>query len=839
MVMPPSPETFEKLGAFYLGRQFELAGSRVRDELVLYDAKDLTTHALCVGMTGSGKTGLCLALLEEAAIDGIPALCIDPKGDLGNLLLAFPGLQPNDFQPWVDSGEATRKGVSVEQLAADTATKWREGLASWGQSPDRIERYLRAVDLSIYTPGSSSGLPLTVLKSFDAPPASMIDDADAMRERVTAAASGLLSLLGIDADPLSSREHILLSSILDTNWRRGKGVDMAQLIAQIQSPPMQRVGVLDIDSFMPVADRSALAMRLNNLLASPAFSTWLDGEPLSIQSLLYTPQGKPRLTIVSIAHLSDSERMFFVTILLNELVAWMRTQSGTSSLRALFYMDEVFGYFPPSAKPPSKPPMLTLLKQARAFGLGVVLATQNPVDLDYKGLSNIGTWFLGRLQTERDKLRVLEGLEGAAIQQGAKFDRQKMEQTLAALGNRVFLMNNVHEDQPIVFQSRWALSFLRGPLARDQIATLMQPRKLAAAANAANAASGSSGAGNAGAGNAGASGVASTGTNASKFAIGKSETGGAPIVPASIAQRFAVAAKRPAADSKLVYYPALLGQASLHFVRAASKVDAWVDARQIVSMRGEVPLEVWENSEPLDGSVELSQEGEEGYQYAALPAAALNADRYSSWGKQLKEYLYRHQSLTIYRSPALDTCAPVGSDEAQARIALTQAAREARDAAKAKLEGAMIKKAEAIEKKMRTASEKLAREQSQLESAKYQSIVNLGSSLLGALVGRKLASRSNIGKVSTAIRSAGRTAQEKGDVTRAEETLTELQQQMEQLNADLEQQVAELSQQYDVENLQLEPIAIPPRKGDLKTDEPVLLWVPYQLDNQGRAERLV
>ncbi|MCA9086899.1 MAG: ATP-binding protein, partial [Planctomycetaceae bacterium] len=209
-------------------------------------------------------------------------------------------------------------------------------------------------------------------------------------------------------------------------------------------PPFDRIGVIGLENFYPQADRFQLAMLLNNLLASPGFSSWMEGESLDIQKMLYSPDGKPRFTILSIAHLSEAERMFFVTIFLNEVVSWMRAQSGTSSLRAILYMDEVFGYFPPTANPPSKTPMLTLLKQARAFGLGVVLATQNPVDLDYKGLSNAGTWFIGRLQTERDKARVLDGLEGASAAAGHAFDRRQMEVILSGLGSRVFLLNNVH-----------------------------------------------------------------------------------------------------------------------------------------------------------------------------------------------------------------------------------------------------------------------------------------------------------------------------------------------------------------------------------------------------------
>ena len=454
---------------------------KVGSEPVLYESKQLTTHAVCVGMTGSGKTGLCLSLLEEAAIDGIPVIAIDPKGDIGNLLLSFPELRGEDFLPWVDPDEAARKGLSREQFAEQTAALWREGLATWGQDGARIKRFLDAADLAIYTPGSSAGLPLTVLRSFAAPPPALINQTEAYRERVGSAVSGLLALMGVNADPITGREHILLANVLDHSWRAGRDLDMAGFIHAVQSPPFDKVGVIDLETFYPAKERFALAMKLNNLIASPGFAAWMEGESLDVSSLLYTREGKPRVSILSIAHLSDSERMFFVTILLNELLAWMRTQPGTSSLRAVLYMDEIFGYFPPTANPPSKTPMLTLLKQARAFGLGIVLATQNPVDLDYKGLSNAGTWFLGRLQTKRDKDRVLDGLEGAREATGQSFNRQEMDQLLSALGNRVFLMNNVHEDQPQVFQTRWALSYLRGPLTREQIQTLMAPRKQAQA----------------------------------------------------------------------------------------------------------------------------------------------------------------------------------------------------------------------------------------------------------------------------------------------------------------------------------------------------------------------
>ncbi|HEX2223708.1 MAG TPA: DUF87 domain-containing protein [Thermoanaerobaculia bacterium] len=473
---------YEKLGAFYLGRPYDLAKGETLPSPLLYDSRDLLTHGLIVGMTGSGKTGLLLSLLEEAAIDRIPALVIDPKGDLANLLLTFPEQRPADFLPWVDPDAAARNNLSVEDFAAREAESWLAGLRRWEQGRDRIARLREAADFAVYTPGSEAGLPVSILSSLSAPPAEVLEDSDLFRERVSNVASSLLDLLGIDSDPMSGREHILLSSLFDRAWRAGEGLDLAALIQQIQKPPVERVGVMELEVFYPAKERFALALAFNNLLGSPGFSAWLQGEPLDVDKLLYTAAGKPRVAIFSIAHLSDRERMFFVALLLNQTLGWMRGRTGTTSLRALLCMDEVFGYMPPVAEPPSKRALLTLLKQARAYGLGLVLATQNPADLDYKGLANVGTWFLGRLQTERDKQRLMDGLEGAAA--GGKFDRARTEEVLAGLGNRVFLLHNVHEDEPVVFQCRWAMSYLRGPLTRPEIKRLMDGRRTSQSAEA-------------------------------------------------------------------------------------------------------------------------------------------------------------------------------------------------------------------------------------------------------------------------------------------------------------------------------------------------------------------
>ncbi len=807
----PSPEVFEKLASFYLGRHYDLAGGKLLDDLLMYDAKDLCTHAMCVGMTGSGKTGLCLSLLEEAAIDGIPAICVDPKGDLANLLLTFPEMRPEDFKPWLEPSDAVRKGKTLDELAADTAAIWQKGLASWGQTTDRVRRFKESADIAVYTPGSNTGLPMTVLKSFDSPPAEMLGDSDAMRERVTGAASGLLTLLGIEADPLLSREHILISTIFDQCWRDGRNVSIGDLIGLIQSPPIKRVGVLDLDSFMSPIDRSKLAMTLNNLLASPAFSTWLDGEPLSISKLLHTAQGKPRLSILSIAHLSDSERMFFVTILLNELLAWMRTQSGTSSLRAMFYMDEVAGYFPPVKNPPTKPPMLTLLKQARAFGLGITLATQNPVDLDYKGLSNIGTWFLGRLQTERDKARVLEGLEGASLQSGKAFDRAAMEQMLAALGNRVFLMNNVHDDGPSVFQSRWAMSFLAGPLARDQISKLMSDRKSAMQSDA--KASGEP--------------VAANTTAPSR-----------PVAPSGVDEKFLSAFVVPGVESRLIYRPAIYAEGSLHFVRSTASTDKWIDQKRMVSCAAGVPKDFWETSKPLSPDADFLNEPEEDFKFSDLPTELLSASNFKSFEKQFKDYLYRHHSLTLYKGPIIKEYAPAGSTEIEARNHFKHSAREALDRETEQLRDKYAEKMKAVNAKISSAQERVDREAEQYDQAKMSSMISVGASILGAFMGKKIASRTNVSKVSTAARSASRTAQQRSDVVRAEESLKQYAMDMQNLDAELNEDLQILGKKYRVDDWELEALEISLRKSDLKVSQPAILWTPWQIDENGIATPL-
>lgn len=810
---------YEKLGVFYLGREYDAAGSTLKDDLVLYDSKDLTTHAVCVGMTGSGKTGLCVSLLEEAAIDGIPAICIDPKGDLGNLLLNFPGLTPQEFAPWVDPADAQRKGITVDALAAQTATTWKNGLAEWAQPPERIAKLRDAVDVAIYTPGAETGLPLSVLRSFAPPPAELLADTAALRDRVSAVVSGLLSLLGRDADPLQSRDHILLANILDAAWREGASLDMAGLIGAVQKPPFDKVGAFDLETFFPAKDRLALAMAINNLLASPGFSTWMKGEPLDVQRLLFTPEGKPRISILSIGHLSDPERMFIVTLVLNEIIGWMRNQSGTSSLRALFYMDEIFGYFPPSANPPSKTPMLTLLKQARAFGLGCVLATQNPVDLDYKGLSNCGTWMIGRLQTERDKLRVIEGLESALAGPGG-MDRSTLEKLMSALTPRVFLVRNVHDDGPYLMKSRWALSYLRGPLTSTEISRVMAPRK--AAARAAASATGASALAGAGAGGAAAAAAAPAAPPAPR-----------PVLPAEVPEYFLAATP---GDGALSYRPMVLGAAKLHFVDAKLGLDQWTTTTWLAPLADDGKSVAWaEGAAQDDLRAKLTKTpAANGAEFAALPGPALRAATWPAYGKGLGAHLFENVKVNVLVCDALKLTSNPGESEGDFRARLGLLLREKRDAAVEDLRKRLAPKRQTLVDRIARAEDRLAREQDQLKQQKLQTALSVGTSILGALFGgRKTLSATNIGRAATAARSATRIGRESQDVDRADESVEVLRQRLAALEQEGEAEVAKLAATLDAAAIQLRPAAVTPRKSDLAIGEVALVWKPWRRGSDG------
>ncbi len=810
--MAISSSDYEKLGQFYLGRGYDAETKKVQDDLILYDSKDLVTHGVVLGMTGSGKTGLCLTLLEEAAMDNIPAICIDPKGDISNLMLMFPELTGQSFRPWINEDDATKKGMSPDEYAASTAEMWKSGLADWGQSPERISALREKVDINIFTPGSKMGIPVSIMSSLEVPPAEIMEDSELLGERVESTVSSLLSLVGVEADAIQSAEAVLVAAIFQKAWADGANVTLESLIRFIQKPNVTKIGVIDLESFMTEKARQALALKFNNLLASPGFATWLDGPPLDIAKMLHTPAGKPRISIFSIAHLGDAERMFFVSLLLNQMLGWMRSQNGTTSLRALLYMDEIFGFLPPSANPPSKRPMMTILKQGRAFGLGCLLATQNPVDLDYKALSNIGTWFLGRLQTERDKLRVLDGLEGAAGTQNAQFDRASLEKLISGLGNRIFLMNNVHEDRPVLFHVRWAMSYLTGPLTRTQIKTLMDPKRADFSAATAND---------------------KPATAANPMAM----PGMAPSASANASQRPVVGngVKEvfvPVAGpvDGVVYQPALLRDGLVHFSSSKSNADESRTVR-LVNPISDKGID-WEKSLPPPLKLEENEsQPTPGAGFAELPAFAMNAANYKQVEKDFAEWLYRNERSDVFSCPALKEWSKPGESEADFRVRLTHEAHEARDAAVDKLRDATAKKLAAIDSRLRTAEGQLAKQKAESSSAAMQAGASVLGGILGAVFGRKIglgtirSGSSSIGKATSAYK-------QHQDVTNADAKVEAVAAERAAAESELEEEVAKISASFDPASLALETDSIKPAKSDVKVQQVALLWLPY--DERGK-----
>lgn len=867
---------YEKLGVFYLGKPYDLVSKTAGAEPYLYDAKDLTTHAICVGMTGSGKTGLCIAMLEEAAIDGVPVLAIDVKGDLTNLALTFPQLRGEDFAPWVDSSEAQRRGISNDALGAEAASKWQKGLGEWHQDGARIERLRAAAPVTVYTPGASFGVPLAVLRALTAPSAAQRQDAELVRERASGAVSSLLTLLGVESDPMTGREHVLLATIVQNAWLAGQDLNLPTLIGQIQSPGFNQIGVMNLDTFYPPKDRFALAMRINTLIASPAFAVWTQGEPMDIAKLLWTPSGQPRISVISVAHLDDAQRMFFVSSLLTEVLSWMRSQNGSSSLRAILYMDEIFGYFPPTATPPSKLPMLTLLKQARAFGLGIMLATQNPVDLDYKGLANCGTWMIGRLQTDRDKQRLLDGLEGAAAVGGKSLDRAALEKMMSALESRVFLVNNVHDNEPVLIKSRFAMSYLPGPLSREQITRLRdgygptvaaapviaptaapviapaagpaasvattqvdEPSAFAAAVNAASAAGAANSPNHTAAT---ASPTATIGAMAQQVgnvlgaALGWLTGGGAvaagaalpgvafkPALPPTIKEAF-IQSKMPTGFG---YKPTLLAQVQLHFVDSKAGIDSWQKLACLLPVGADDPAPDWRNASITTATPTVVATAIPAVQFAALSAAAASAASYSGFQTSAKNYLYANRKLTLFRCAALKATSQLDESEGEFRIRLTDATRAARDVAVEKLRKKYAPKVAALEAKIDKASVKVELEKSQASAQTTDTALSMGAGILGALLGRKAASVANISRARTAARSASKAAKERGDVARAQDQAEQFEQDLAELQTELETEIAALGTAFSTATLVLEPLEIAPRKADIAIDSIVLAWVPW------------
>jgi hypothetical protein len=785
-------EDFEKLGQFYLGKRHNPDADCPEGTLVMYDSKDLVTHGVCVGMTGSGKTGLCLSILEEAAIDKIPALVIDPKGDMGNLLLTFPNLSAAEFLPWINPDDAARDGQTSEQYAASQAEIWKNGLAQWGQDGARIARLRESAEFTIYTPGSSAGVPVSVLNSFACPVASVLEDRESTTDLISSVVTGLLGLIGISGDPMTSREHILISSIIQHQWRMGQDLDIASLIRLIQSPPFDRVGAFDTDSFFPQKDRFSLSLSLNNLLAAPGFGAWLEGAPLDIGSLLHTAEGKPRVSIFSIAHLSDAERMFFVTLLLNKVVSWMRTQPGTTSLRALVYMDEVAGYLPPVANPPSKKPIMLLFKQARAFGVGLLLATQNPVDLDYKALSNAGTWFIGRLQTPQDIDRLVQGISIGATE--SDYDLRK---NLAALGKRVFLMKNIHENAPEIFQSRWCLSYLRGPLTSSQI------KLLSAEKNRRDSSS-------------------STSDLQDKEKSGLAIAADKPVLPPQIPELFApLSGSVQPVGALPVYKPVIFASGNVQYSGGQVQYRAFL-------------AEIDENSDTISwdsanqavfDETQLKKKPSTGAQFLQLNTAACKPENYKLWNKEFSNFLFRTSQIDRYRSLEFKVSSNPEESESDFKVRISQLAREKRDKSVDALRRKYGPKMTLLEDRIRRAEQKVEKEKSDVTQAGLQTAVSLGATLLGAFMGRKAISAGTIGRASTTMRSGMRAAKERYDIATASDNLDVLRQQREDLEAEFNAEMRSLEGATDPLLQNIEKEALRPKKTDISVRLVALVWI--------------
>jgi hypothetical protein len=845
---------------FYLGKIYDPAAAKALNQPLLYAPADLTTHGVVVGMTGSGKTGLCIALMEEAALQGIPAILIDPKGDLTNLLLHFPDLAPQDFQPWLDPELTRRAGKSLEQASSDTALAWSNGLAEWGITRERILALKNSAQFAVYTPGSDAGLPVSVLSSLAAPGLDWATNRELLTERISSTVTAILGLVGYDdIDPLRSREHILMANIFQFAWSQGKSLDLTEVILQIQTPPFDKLGAFPVDAFFPPKERMELAVQLNNILAAPSFELWRLGQPLDIPALLFAPDGKPRHSVFYLAHLADSERMFFVTLLLSAVETWMRTQAGATSLRALLYMDEIFGYLPPTRNPSSKQPLLRMLKQARAFGLGLLLATQNPVDVDYKALSNAGTWFIGKLQTEQDKQRLLDGLESAAA---GTLDRAALDKLISGLGKRVFIMNNIHEKQPTLFQTRWAMNFLAGPLTRAQIPAL---NKLVGASFHSQGISNQS--------PIGGNQLQVDNVQAQQPAFGQTLTpvtvpeGSTPIpaaispqptplsysplptvqpspvtrtrppIPAGLAEfflplntSFAKAAAGSgksippqAAPSGIVYNPAILASAQVRFLDRKYGLDL-EQVKSVLVMapekRGAVRWDDWAARLPAPNEMDPAPDPQA--RFAALDAPFSDARLMAALQKDFADWIFRTSKVTIRANQTLGVFATPDVTQADFMKACAEAARQERD-------GAVTKATSALDRQVKTLKDKIAREErelkmdeSELSQRKGEELATHAENVLGLFGGRRGSRR-----LSSSLSKHRMTARAKEDVDESIDTLKQYEQELAALEAERQKALEAASGQWgDVVNAITE-IPILPKKTDIYVNLFGVAWMPY------------
>ena len=809
---------------FYLGQAYDLATKAViPDKLIFYDPSDLTTHAVITGMTGSGKTGMGIILLEEAALQGIPAILIDPKGDLTNHLLHFPNLLPSDFAPWVDEDIARREGKTPEQTAAEAADSWQKGLERSGIDQARMQKLATNVDYAIYTPGSDSGFSVSILSSLKAPSISWAENKETLRENISSTATALLELVGYqDIDPVRSREHILLSNIFENAWSQGHDLDLESLIMQVQTPPFEKLGVFPLSKFYPEKDRFELAMALNNFIAAPSFEDWLQGQPLDIGAFLYSPDGKPRHSVFYLAHLADQERMFFITLLYSAVETWMRTQSGTSSLRALVYFDEIVGYLPPVANPPSKPIILRLLKQARAFGVGLVLATQNPIDLDYKALSNAGTWIIGKLQTDQDKQRLLDGLATAT----GSFDRGYFDTTISALGKRVFLLHNVHAKTPEIFTTRWAMNYLPGPIMRTKISEL---NRLVGAdvLQISSAAAGSAP------------------ISVEEVRGGTSQNlPGSPTEPflssnvsvvylpvtVSLSEALKLVAERgipSSAEPRYHYEPVLVGQAKVYFANRTYGVD--LEKKVSINLpgiegRGLVRWIDYQH-DPIDMLATESR---------PLPNATFGDLRYpfddekniASLSKDFQEWIYRDNSLTLYTNDKLKLTSKPGESREEFEARCTQASQGGQSDAVKKIEEKYEKLRKSIEAKKMKEEIELEKDKKILNQRRMEEAGTGLSTVISLFSGRKKS-------VNSSLTKRRLTSTAKSNLEESEQMIEEYNKQLGELDAKMKEELDAYQESAQETVGTIREVTINPLKKDIVEEFFGLGWLPYYAFKDG------
>jgi len=842
----------ETKGEFYLGRIFDPAKGKSSDQPLLYDPADLTTHAFVVGMTGSGKTGMCVGMLEEAALNGIPALMIDPKGDITNLLLHFPDLLPQDFQPWVNPDEARRAGQTLPQAAESAAALWKKGLADWDIAPERIRALKEAAQFTVYTPGSDAGLPISILASLKAPTIAWESNREMLREKISSTVIALLGLVGLnDIDPVRSREHILLSNIFERAWSHGQDLDLGELILQTQNPPFEKLGVFDVNTFFPQKDRFELAMLLNNILAAPAFQSWIEGQPLDIPALLFTPAGKPRHSVFYIAHLSDSERMFFVTLLFSAVEAWMRTQSGTTSLRSILYFDEIFGYLPPIANPPSKQPMLRMLKQARAFGVGLTLVTQNPVDVDYKGLSNTGSWFIGKLQTDQDKQRLLDGLEGVS----GGMDRAAYDKQISGLAKRVFLLHNVHSKGPVQFQTRWAMNYLAGPLTRAQIPPLnalagVSPAPADGAAEHITPVSGrpetqARAKPSAAAPEAPLADPRRPVAAPSQPAPGVSAT--RQVAPAGVSEYFlpnnltlsvALRSAGPEyqqvnASQGLVYHPVLLAQARTQFLNRKYNLDYQMTQAAIVANPDKRGVVRWENfpATPLDPQ-KVDDRPAPQARFTGLDAPLSDAKTLNALQRDFADWAYRAARVTVHANEALKVYSGPGASQGEFRQLCAKAASSQHEAEVKKAVASYTTRLKALQGKLKGEERELEQDKSRLSARRLDTIGSAAETVFGFLGGRKSGR-----KLSGTLSKQRMASDASADVKESERAIEDLQAQIADLEKEKDQALAEIEKRWGEIASQSEEITIAALKKDVNVELFGVAWFPYYLVQVGGQAR--